>query len=185
VVLAGPLDNRGACSLRTHSTTQLTCFTGTKVQILTRENAERTSILRCLLERSGARKIPSLVTGTQYTCFTGTKVQILTQIPPLLTATEHTHAISSLLYWYKSTNADTNTDACATATPHTQAGCPLYLRCRPCFTDTKVQMLTQILTHVRQQRNIHKLAARFTCDALHASSKGSSAWSARSVYLLY
>jgi hypothetical protein len=146
VVLAGPLDNRG----------EFTCFTtGTKVQILTREKAERTSILRCLLERSGARKIPSLVTGTQFTCCTGTKVQILTQIPPLLRATEHTHAMSSLLYWYKSTNADTNADACATATQHTQAGCPLYLRCRSCFTGTKVLILTQILTHVRQQRNTH------------------------------
>jgi hypothetical protein len=41
---------------------QFTCFTGTKVQILTQKLAE---------------EAPTL--GAQFTCFTGTKVQILTQ----------------------------------------------------------------------------------------------------------
>ena len=38
--------------------TQFTCFTGTKIQILTQSGRQQ---------------------GTQFTCFTGTKVQILTQ----------------------------------------------------------------------------------------------------------
>ncbi len=49
--------------------TRFTCFTGTKIQILTRREA--------LLE-------PAAIWGTHFTCFTGTKVQILTRREALL-----------------------------------------------------------------------------------------------------
>jgi hypothetical protein len=56
--------------------TQFTCFTGTKVQILT-------PLRRLLIARicaAGARRGRVHRAGTQFTSFTGTKVQILTQL---------------------------------------------------------------------------------------------------------
>jgi len=52
--------------------TQFTCFTSTKVQILT-------SISTCDSARSGAGRYgAATLAGTEFTRFTGTKVQILT-----------------------------------------------------------------------------------------------------------
>ena len=52
--------------------TQFTCFTSTKVQILTQLARDRTHFLISSPSHGGAP--PTL--GTQFTCFTGTKVQI-------------------------------------------------------------------------------------------------------------
>jgi hypothetical protein len=67
---------------------EFTCFTGTKVQILTSEEE----------------------ICTRFTCFTGTKVQILTSCGGgAASARGSTGDLYSvyLLYWYKSTNPDT------------------------------------------------------------------------------
>jgi hypothetical protein len=67
---------------------EFTCFTGTKVQILTSEEE----------------------ICTRFTCFTGTKVQILTSCGGgAASARGSTGDLYSvyLLYWYKSTNTDT------------------------------------------------------------------------------
>ena len=83
--------------------TQLTCFTGTKVQILT-PDASLVAITLPLFSPSSyplsvcAELIVPLLTcfvittvetvgGTQFTCFTGTNVQILTQLRPDVAAT--------------------------------------------------------------------------------------------------
>ncbi len=59
---------------------QFTCFTGTKVQILTQK------AVVALAAGAGigvARSLDDyLHIGTQFTCFTGTKVQILTEAAP-------------------------------------------------------------------------------------------------------
>jgi hypothetical protein len=73
--------------------TPLTCFTGTKVQILTQ--------LRCFRRHFAAPRTCQQDRYTPLTCFAGTKVQILTErVVPILQA--HTPA-NSLLYSYKST----------------------------------------------------------------------------------
>jgi len=53
--------------------TQFTCFTGTKVQILT--------LRACRRQGSAIRSARGALfdTGTKFTCFTGTKIQILTR----------------------------------------------------------------------------------------------------------
>jgi hypothetical protein len=78
--------------------TQFTCFTSTKVQILTQKadskifrTPEREKLHYDEEEKREAEELEKSVerhSGTQFTCFTGTKVQILTQqaLQPLLLA---------------------------------------------------------------------------------------------------
>jgi hypothetical protein len=62
---------RGLLAVAAAAGSQFTCFTGTKVQILTQLPH---TCRRC---RASSWRLPP-ATGTQFTCFTGTKVQILT-----------------------------------------------------------------------------------------------------------
>jgi hypothetical protein len=78
--------------------TQFTCFTGTKVQILTHAKSTSTDAAH-----------PQEILGTQFTCFTGTKVQILTQkalVESNFIIRGYKAGSVYLLYWYNSTNTD-------------------------------------------------------------------------------
>ncbi len=81
--------------------TQFTCFTGTKVQILTPEELRRGAT-------QVAARAGDAFTCTQFTCFTGTKLVLLMQVagdiavPPALLAAASVY----LLNWYKSTRTD-------------------------------------------------------------------------------
>jgi hypothetical protein len=59
----------------TQFTTQFTCFTSTKVQILTQQSALQVfvSVLKC------GGYVAGMLFTAHFTCFTSTKVQILTQ----------------------------------------------------------------------------------------------------------
>jgi hypothetical protein len=95
---------------------QFTCFTGTKVQILTLRVRRPTcksgplvapirsviSSSRKRLNRPPRKKVAGEA-GARFTCFTGTRVQILTQ---LLRLREGSRCSVYLLYWYTSTNTD-------------------------------------------------------------------------------
>jgi hypothetical protein len=62
-----------------HPGTPFTCFTGTKVQILTHTlNPHRARI-----QTRSAATAAATPTGTEFTCFTSTTVHILTNLPPL------------------------------------------------------------------------------------------------------
>jgi hypothetical protein len=96
---------------------EFTCFTGTKVQILTSEEE----------------------ICTRFTCFTGTPVQILTYYGGgAASARGSTGDLYSvyLLYWYKSTNPDTEEEQLLLEDP--KEICTQFT----CFTGTKVQILT-------------------------------------------
>jgi hypothetical protein len=54
--------------------------------------------------------------GTQFTCFTSTKVQMLTQRAVDARGRPRRRYSVYLLYWYKSTNADTESCRCARTT---------------------------------------------------------------------
>jgi hypothetical protein len=73
---ADPQDVLGKCHNLTdlnfeRNGTHFTCFTGTKVQILTQKLEAALTFL--------PSQIGALTACTEFTCFTGTKVQILTQ----------------------------------------------------------------------------------------------------------
>ena len=55
--------------------TQFTCFTGTKVQIMTPEELQGLRARR--IRRWSLRRMRLICSGEQFTCFTSTKVQIL------------------------------------------------------------------------------------------------------------
>jgi hypothetical protein len=83
------------------------------------------------------------VSGAQFTRFTSTRVQILT-------LKEAGHRTGTLLYWYKSTNSDADRGRPLDRHLALQVQKYKYRRRRkqatvsaPCFTGTKVQILTQ------------------------------------------
>ena len=88
-----------------YKSTQFTCFTGTKVQLLTLLRA----LLRALAQHAAHagvaeacwgvcsvlvehRRAQASATGTQFTCFTGTKVQLLTLLRAFGDRVPHAHA---------------------------------------------------------------------------------------------